>query len=301
MPNVVIRPGTLDDAYATFHVFEETLHDLIRRLGETNVEPWDEPEKIARMWIERRSLFEHLARAADQFWIAQQDDCVLGFARSIVRDDVRELTEFFIRPVGQSAGVGRELLTRAFPENPAERRFIIATLDTRAQVRYLKSGMYPQFPICYFGKAPEARAVETDLDFTPLTAAPAQLAVLDELDRAVIGYRRSEEHRWLLTDRSGFLYTRQGRPAGYGYTGKRNGPFALLDAQDYPAVLAHAEANAAGRWEHFGVEVPMINRVAVDYLLQRDFRLDSFVALFMCDEPFGRWENYILTSPPLFV
>jgi hypothetical protein len=117
----------------------------------------------------------------------------------------------------------------------------------------------------------------------------------------VIGYQRSEEHRWLLTDRSGFLYLRHDQPVGYGYSGKRNGPFALLDAQDCPAVLAHAEANAVGRWEHFGVEVPMINRVAVDYLLKRGFRLDSFVALFMCDEPFGRWENYILTSPPLFV
>ncbi len=301
MHNVVIRPGTHDDTYATFHVFEETLHDLIRRLGETNIEPWDEPDKLARMWAERRSLFEYLADAADQFWVAEQDNHVLGFARSIVRDGVRELTEFFIRPAGQSAGVGRELLARAFPANDAERRFIIATIDTRAQVRYLKSGMYPQFPICYFGRAPEAVTVETDLDFRPLTATPEHLAILDDLDRTVIGYRRSEEHRWLLTDRSGFLYTRHGQPAGYGYSGKRSGPFALLDAQDYPAVLAHAEANAVGRWDHFGVEVPMINRVAVDYLLKRGFRLDSFVALFMCDEPFGCWENYLLTSPPLFV
>jgi GNAT superfamily N-acetyltransferase len=301
MRDVVIRPGTLDDAYATFHVFEETLHDLIQRLGETNVEPWDEPDKLARMWAERRSLFEYLAGASDRFWVAEQDDRVLGFARSIVRDGVRELTEFFIRPAGQSAGVGRELLARAFPANDAERRFLIATIDTRAQVRYLKSGLYPQFPICYFGKTPEVASVETDLDFRPFTAAPEHLAALDDLDRAVIGYRRSEEHRWLLTDRSGFLYLRQGRPVGYGYSGKRNGPFALLDAQDFPAVLAHAEANAVGRWEHFGVEVPMINRVAVDYLLERGFRMDSFVALFMCDEPFGRWENYILTSPPLFV
>ena len=299
MPNVVIRPGTLDDTYATFHVFAETLHDLIRRLGGTNVEPWDEPEKIARMWQERRSLFEYLGRAADQFWIAEQDGRVLGFARSIVRDGVRELTEFFIRPAGQSAGVGRELLTRAFPADAA-RRLIIATLDTRAQARYLKSGLYPQFPICYFGKSPEAVTIETDLDFMPITATSEQLTILDELDYAVIGYRRGEEHRWLLTERSGFLYTRQGQPVGYGYSGKRSGPFALLDAQDFPAVLAHAESNAVGRWDHFGVEVPMINRVAVAYLLKHGFRLDSFVALFMCDEPFGRWENYILTSPPLF-
>jgi len=58
---------------------------------------------------------------------------------------------------------------------------------------------------------------------------------------------------------------------------------------------------AANGWDHFGLEVPMINRAAVDYLLARNFRMDSFMAIFMSDLPFGRFENYILTSPPFFL
>jgi hypothetical protein len=110
------------------------------------------------------------------------------------------------------------------------------------------------------------------------------------------------DHAWLLEDRKGFLYERGGTPVGYGYVGVRSGPFALLQPGDYAAVLAHAERQAAlAGQEHFGLEVPSINRPAVDHLLQRGFRLDSFVAVWMSDEPFARLEDYIVTSPPFFL
>jgi hypothetical protein len=47
--------------------------------------------------------------------------------------------------------------------------------------------------------------------------------------------------------------------------------------------------------------LPMVNRAAVDYLLGRGFWMDSFVALFMSDASFGRFDNYIVTSPPFFL
>jgi hypothetical protein len=76
----------------------------------------------------------------------------------------------------------------------------------------------------------------------------------------------------------------------------------LLDAGDFPAVLAHAESDAAkqGR-DHFGIEVPMVNQAVVDYVLARGFRMDSFFAVLMNDAPLGRFENTILTSPPFFI
>lgn len=51
----------------------------------------------------------------------------------------------------------------------------------------------------------------------------------------------------------------------------------------------------------FGLEVPMINRTVVDYLLGRGFCIDSFVALSMSNQPFGRFEFYIATSAPFFI
>ncbi len=300
--SVTFRPGTLADSYTVFNVFEESMADLSQRLGSMTPTSAADPVALARMWEERRSLYEHLARTAEHFWLAERDGQVIGFSRSILRDGVCELTELFVLPGQQSAGVGRELLARTFPVNGAKHRSIIATADFRAQALYLKAGVYPRFPIYYFGRAPEVVRVDTDLAFEPFTASPENLAVIGALDEALLGHRRDEDHTWLLSDRQGYLYYRGDRPVGYGYIGTKNGPFALLDASDFPAVLAHAESEAAAQGrDEFGLKVPMVNRTTVDYLLARGYCLDSFIAILMSDAPWGKFENYIVTSPPFFV
>lgn len=299
---ITYRAGALADSYTVFELFENTLADLLLRLGSTTPTSAANPRTLERMWDERCSMYEHLALNAHRFQIAEQDDVAIGYARSIIRGDIQQLTEFFVSPEVQSSGVGRELLRRTFSDNGTRLRSIIATTDVRAQVLYLKAGVYPRFPIYYFGRQPERVAVETDLTFVPLVISLEKLALIGELDQAIIGFRRDIDHKWLALDRKGFLYYRGDKLIGYGYTGRRNGPFALQNSDDFPAVLAHAENQAvlAGRVE-FGLEVPMINRTVVDYLLDRGFRIDSFVALSMSNIPFGRFEHYIVTSPPFFI
>lgn len=293
--SVTYRVGTPEDSYAVFYLFEETIADLVRRFGVTTP---TSPEALAKMWDERRSLYDHLARTADQYWIAEQAGEIIGFSRAIMRGGMQELTELFVKPGIQSSGVGRELITRALPSGAAHRT-IIATPDFRAQALYLKMGVYPRFPIYYFGRTPDIVPLETDLGFVP---AAESLEALAGIDQHILGHRRDVDHQWLLGERQGFLYTRAGQIVGYGYVGHRNGPFALLNAADFPAVLAHAESEAArqGR-EHFGVEVPTINQTALAYLVSRGFKLDSFMAIFMSDAPLGKFENYIVTSPPFFM
>ena len=298
---IIFRPGTTADAYTAFCLFEETFADLSRRMGNPEPTSWSDPAQLAAMWEKRRGLYEHLAATAEQYWIAEQGNKPVGFARSIRRGSVRQLTEFFVLPDVQSSHIGRELLARAFPVEGATHRLIIATTDLRAQVRYLKAGVFPRFPIYYFGRPPEAVTVDTDLTFV-VVKTEDDVALLGNIDEVVLGFRRQSDHRWLLTNRQGYLYYRDNRPMGYGYIGRTNGPFALLDSADYPAVLAHAEKEAAkaGR-THFGMEVPMANEIAVTYLLQRGFRMDSFITYWMCDRLFGKPENYIITSPPFFL
>ncbi len=144
--------------------------------------------------------------------------------------------------------------------------------------------------------------IPSDLEIEPLTLDDGSLATISSLDETVLGFRREVDHRWLVSDRQGYLYFRAGKVVGYGYVGYRSGPFALLDASDFPAVLAHAESQAAhSGYSTFGVETPMINRRAVDYLLGRDFRLSPFIALFLCDKPLGRLENYLAVAPPFIL
>ena len=148
--------------------------------------------------------------------------------------------------------------------------------------RYLKAGVYPRFPIYTLSRQPEPVTAPTDLATEPITATPEALAALRELDRATLGFGRDADHAFLLAVRQGYLYRRDGRLAGYGYLGDPNGPFVLLDARDFPAVLAHAEREAAARGGEFGVAVPLVNQVAVDYLLARGCRLDTFFLFERC-------------------
>lgn len=296
------RPGTLEDSAAAFQIFVASISDLGTRTGTQGITGGDDPDVVAQLWENRRSLFEHLARTADQFWIAERDGAVVGYARSILRNSVRELTEFFVLPGQQSAGIGRELLARVFSRAGVANRSIVATIDTRALARYLKAGVTVRFPICHLSRAPEPVAMPAaDLTITPISDSPLALAALASIDAPVLGYRRDVDHSWLLKDRQGFLYARDGKTVGYGYVGYRSGPFALLDAADFPAVLAHAESIAAGQYDYFGVELPMTNRTAIQYLVSRGYQLDSFFAFFLTDHPVGSLENYAFTSPPFFV
>lgn len=295
------RPATIDDSQAVFDIFQTSLTDFGQRAGFMPITGGDDPAVMASLWETRRPLFEHLARTAEQFWIAENEGKPVGYARTILRDGVRELTEFFVLPGHQSGGVGRELLSRAFLPDGAKHRAIIATTDSRAQARYLKAGVYSRFPIYYFQRKPEPVAVPTDLTFEPLAESPEAFAALREIDVALFGHRRDIDHAWWMSDRNGFMCRRDGQPVGYGYAGQRAGPLALLDTADIPAALAHAEtyAHSLGLAE-CGFEVPLINKAAVGYLLSRGYHMDTFFAFFMCDKPFGKFENYICPSPPFF-
>jgi len=309
---IFYRPGTILDTYATFQVFMNSALDLSQRQGVVAITGGDDPAVLDELWERRRSLMEHLTRSAEQFWVAENDGKVIGYARSILRSSQAqgpgsvqhlELTEFFVQPDEQSRGVGSELLRRVFPvESDRLHRSIVATTDSRALALYLRSNVYPHFPIINFERSPQVVELPTDLEIVSFTSDDKSLAALSTLDEVVLGYPRDVDHRWLLSDRQGYLYFRAGKVVGYGYVGYRSGPFALLDEDDFPAVLAHAESQAAlAGYSSFGIETPMINRRAVDYLFGRGFRLSPFIALFLCDKPFGRFENYLAIAPPFIL
>lgn len=300
---ILYRRGTLADSRLAFDIFYESLNDLSRRLNVSAITGGDDPQVLENLWPNRKPLLDHLAETAENFWIAEDSDTgqALGYARSILRDGCRELTEFFVRPGHQSGGVGGQLLARAFPPDGASHRMIIATIDARAQARYLRAGVYPRFPIYYFERQPEPVQVPTDLTIEPISETPETIVILRQIEMALFNHRRDIDLAFLLNERTGFLYRRAGQPVGYGFTGKRRGPFALLDAADFPAVLAHAETHAHNLGlTDFGVEVPLINEIAVQYLLGRGYKMDGFFAMLMSDKPFGKFENYIVTSPPFF-
>lgn len=298
---ITYRSGTVEDSETAFGIFFQAISDLGRRTGVMPISGGSDPEIIRNLWTRRKSMFEHLARTASEFWIAENAGVAVGYARAIQRGGAQELTEFFVVPTSQSSGVGHELFRRAFPSVGARHRSIISTLDDRAQVRYLKAGLAGRFPIKYFSREAEPVEVESDLIPERMDPTPLMMEALAEIDRELIGHARPEDHLWLADDRHGFVYKRQGRIVGYGYVGETSGPFALLDSDDFPSVLAHAENYADRKWERFGIEVPLINRRAIEHLLRRGYTMDSFTAIFMSDTDFGNFERYIFFGPPFMI
>jgi GNAT superfamily N-acetyltransferase len=295
---VSFRDGEPADNYTAFRIFEQTVGDLARRNGISQRPAEQDLQEAENNWPKMSGLYEHLAHTAEYFVLAEVENEVIGYARSILRDGVRELTEFFVLPGQQSAGIGRALLERVFPKEGATHRVVIATTDPRALVRYLKAGVYARFPIYNFSRAPRDLPPPEGLRAQRLSDSADDLAGLAEIDQAILGYTRPEDHHFWLEERAGYFYEQDGRRIGYGYSGYDGGPFALLDASCYPAVLAHAENAAARAFDRFHLEVPLINQAAVDYLLAQGYEMSAFTTLFMSDRPLGRCENYILPAPP---
>ena len=300
---VRIRPGTLDDNEACAAVLVDAINDLGRRQGSI-----DEASALdlAVAWPRWRSFLDHVGRTAAEFWVAEgAGGAIIGFARSIDRDGVFELTEFFVRPGVQSRGVGRQLLGRAFPRGRGELRVIIATTDTRALSRYMRADVVPRFPVATFTGSSREVALVDGLDVEPLDL-DRDMDAVHAVDDAVLGHRREVDHRWFAAEREGHRYVRDGRVVGYGYVAvpgrAGNGPFAVLDASDLPAVMSHAER----RRHELGAdetefEVALHNRIAIDHLLGRGYRIDTFLTLICSSEPFGRFEQYLFCAPALIL
>lgn len=296
------RPGTPEDTRTCFEIFETAVDDLGRRTGGNANSTSGDPAAFDV----RRPLFDHLAATGELWWIAEVEATgrAIGYARSIVRDGVRELTEFFVLPDAQSGGVGRGLLERAFPADGVRHRAIVATIDTRAIARYLKTGLDARLPMIGWEGTPRDEPLASDLERERIGPDHLPLDALAAIDREILDFRRDADHEWLAGQRDGWLYRRSGRPVGYGYHPSRpgwGGPYAALSAADLPVLLADGEAAAARAGHAFVTfDTPMNARPAIDHLLARRFRVDPFVMLLFTDGPIHRLDGYVLTSPPFF-
>ena len=112
-PTFRLRRATADDSRAAFDVFLPSIRDLADRLNS----PWEVEHEA--QWRRMQYLFDHLAAHSAEWWIAEDAATgePIGYARSIERGGLFELSEFFVHPGRQQAGVGAALLEHAFPED----------------------------------------------------------------------------------------------------------------------------------------------------------------------------------------
>jgi GNAT superfamily N-acetyltransferase len=256
-------------------------------------------------WVSGESLHQLLARLAAEWWVAEETDSgrLIGFARTLERDGLLELTEFFVLPDVQGKGIGRALLELAFPAGRGAVRSIVATSDVRAQARYYAAGMVARFPIYTLAAHPSDAEPAGDLAAVPIDDAQTfhdQRAI----ERQALGHRRSDEELgWLVEHRRAHLYKRDGEAIGFSFVGSDGvGPVAAKEPSDLPFILLHVEGQAhAMGLERIEIQVPAPNEVAMRHLMGRGYRLDPWINFLMSDRPFGRFDRLVPFSPPLFL
>ena len=293
-----IRPGTPADSRPAFDVFLAAITDLADRLGS----PW-EPNGD-ELWPRLEPMFDMIAAHAAEWWVAADGDGkIIGYARSVERGGLFELSEMFVLPNRQAAGIGRELLQRAFPPGRGEVRAIIATTDTRALANYYRAGTAARFPIASLVGVPGVASGTGPLDpsLEVVAATPDDIPALLELERGAIEFDRGEEMRWLVDHREAYLYRRDGRLAGSAFLASRGGigPVVSARQEDMPGILDHLERRAAElEVEELTLDVPGPNEAAMRHLLDRGLKLDTFLTVMMSSRPFGDFRRFISFAPP---
>ena len=266
MGSVSFRRATPDDDPATFSVFRRSLWDYLRRNG--LLEPDDPAEApVERAWPRWIGMYGHLRDTAAEHWVAEGRDGVIGYARSIERDGLVELTEFFVDPEAQTRGVGGGCSSEPSRSAGADTaRSSPRSIRARSPSTCASASPW-RLPAPTSRKRPQPVEIETDLELEP--AGPEHLDEILQLEAQVLGHRRQEDISFLLSDRPAVLYRRRGAAVGYGFDCNEHGqygPIAVLDPADLPVASAHLETDAHTHGlERLSVSAPLSNRAALSW------------------------------------
>ena len=77
-----------EDNIRVCEVFARSLSDLLLRAGDEALVDLEDPQDWQRFWDRRKALFNHLSRTGDS-WLAEDNQRIVGYARSICRDGLR--------------------------------------------------------------------------------------------------------------------------------------------------------------------------------------------------------------------
>jgi GNAT superfamily N-acetyltransferase len=293
---LVFRRGTPEDSRPAFDLSMAAISDLFARQNQPlSIDP-------DAFWGVLQPYLSHLAAHAAEWWVAEDpaDGSLVGHARSVERDGLFELSELFVKPSAQSAGVGKSLLKRAFPVGRGEVRLILATNDLRALARYYAADTVARFGMASLAAAPKP-SDEGAGDLEVRAATLDDTSLIADLEKTVVGYSRNADYPWLLAHRQGYLYGRRGRVVGFSFISATGcGPMAVLEPADQCSILLHVEGRAheAGV-DELNFQVPTVNAIAMNHLLGRGFKIDAPLNMFMSNREFGHFDRFVAFGPPI--
>src|SRR5262245_20990521 len=237
-----IRKVRPDELAEVWRVHVAASNDLMVRRGRPAARPADAPvASDARAG---------LASDPDGYFCAVEEGRIRGMVSALVRGRVWYLSMFFVLPGSQGRGMGRALLERALAYGEArgtEIRCTLATLDPRAQARYVTAGMAPRWPIYPVeGDAASVARLKARAELGPREREqPCDPGAAEKLTAEVFGHNRADDLAHLRGDGGAAVaIERGGELVAFAYQrGQRIGPAAGRD--ETALVQAFTTAAAA--------------------------------------------------------
>jgi GNAT superfamily N-acetyltransferase len=216
-------------------IFDASYADLHRRY-----DPGDEESSNAD-WL-RPILTHFLDTDPSGTLLASEAGSPIAFASSIRRDDYWFLSFLFVHPSMQGRGVGRTLMEELAPnETDAVLATVVESFQPVSTGLYASAGMSPQ-TIKYWlsgtSRAASLPRLPSHLHRDPLDDTNQD--DIDALDRSVLGFARSADHRWWRGAGTPCWSYREGSNlVAYAYVdGEYGGPVLARDQRTLCAVVA---------------------------------------------------------------
>ena len=198
------------------------------------------------------------------------------------------------------------LLERALAYGEArgvEVRCTWATLDPRAQARYVMAGMAPRWPIYPLdGDAAAVARLKARVGFGPRERElPCDPGAAEKLTAKVFGHGRADDlAHWRGDGGAAVAIERGGELADFAYRrGKRIGPAAGRAETALLQAVVAAAAAGAGDGGSVTMRVPGACASLLAALVGCGLRIGR-PTLFMASRPFGRPELYLPSGPILY-
>lgn len=237
--------------------------------------------------------YPHLI-STGKLWIAERGSMPLGFAGAVVRGQTAFLTDLFVHPHDQAAGLGQRLLAQALDAYASLTRFTVSSSDLRALALYTRYGMQPLWPhfLLHATNPQTHQLAKAGLQVELANPNDPQLIAWDS---AISGRSRAQDHQHWWHDLSAIplWISRKATHVGYAYvrptegmpdmSDVRIGPVGAQSPADAAAVLASTIHWAAGHARTVRVNV-LGPHPALPALLNIGFRI-SYVETLMLAGP----------------
>ena len=197
-------------------------------------------------------------------------------------------------------GVGRALLEEAFSPGFGAHRSIIATQHVRCpRAVTCSSGWQCNLSGLRSSNGPHSITNPQQIWNLWWQTVPTSESIAT-IDREVMGYDRTVDLEFLLSDRPAHLVVQAGETVGYSFSsnGDNDGPAAVRDPDDLAAVMDHWERLAAERDEqHLAFSLSGAAHTAIGHAFGRGYQIFPFYEMFLADGPGIQFDRYLMTQP----